>query len=278
MRFYDPTTNPPERLDSKVLFPNADEASGARRCLSMGLLPSVTTVLHSIREDYLEQWLMREAVSAGRNSEGSPSEVVEALLTKESPNAAFGTNVHACVEHHLLNKPAPDVDKDVLKHAEPVLSWLDKNVKEVLFSELVLADVELGTAGSVDLGFVHQDGRFVVGDLKVVKFSKKFPPKPGLGYKAQLSAYKQMLESSGRFGPVDFHRLSIYAASKFGWDKAPDLRLFWHNKCHLGTFRAVRDVWHAQVMQCEPDMTAINPNNLCKTTLPNTGSGWTPKR
>lgn len=272
MRFYNPETTPPERIDSLELFPNLPEDAGARRCLKAGLLPSVTTVLHMIREDHLEKWLMREAITAGRDSKESPKDVVEALLSKESPNAKFGTDCHLCVEHHLLGKPAPDVPKEVIKHAAPALKWLDQNVKEVLFSELVLASSNLGAAGSVDVGFIHKDGRHVVGDLKVVKFSQKFPPRPGQGYKAQLSAYGQMLKE--HYNGQDFARLSIYLASPYGWDKKPDLRIFWHNRCHLETFRAARTLWFEHATQVDEDLITINPGAMPKmATKPAT---WTP--
>ena len=150
MRFYDPATNPPDRYHTEDLFPTADEDTAARKCLKMGLLPSVTTVLGSLREVYLEEWKMRESVKVGRiDLETSPSDIVRRLQDEDSPNSGFGTEVHNTIECFLKGEPV-DVSERAKKHAAPAIAWLKENMAEVLHSETTLADADLKSAGTID--------------------------------------------------------------------------------------------------------------------------------
>lgn len=259
MRFYDPSTKPCERLDSLELFPKLPEKDGAKKCLKAGLFPSVTTCLNIIREEYLERWLIKEAIKevlGGKTME----EAVEEIYTRESPNAVFGTDCHAVAEH-WFGAPKPEVTAKVMAHAAPLIRWFENNVKEVIFSERLLASPSMKVAGAIDLGFIDSRDRLIVGDIKVVKFSDKFPPSPGLAYRCQLSAYREMLrEDDGR----DYHRMSLYLASPFGWDKKPRLRIFEHEHCYLDAFKACRQLWEAQVTQ--PTLLHYDPVDPKPTT------------
>jgi hypothetical protein len=252
VRFYDPATQPCERHDSLELWPNLPEKDGAKKCLKLGFYPSVTTVLGIIREEYLERWLIKEAIKLvleGKSMEDAVAEVYE----RESPNAVFGTDCHAVAEW-WFGAPKPEVTELVEKHATPILRWFDVNVKERIFSERFLASPSMKVAGAIDLGFIDKQDRRIVGDIKVVKFSDKFPPSPGLAYRCQLSAYREMLrEDDGH----DYHRMSLYLASPFGWDKKPRLRIFEHDHCYLNAFKACRLLWEEQVTQ--PDLLTIDP-------------------
>lgn len=269
MRFYDPNTPIPERLDSKELLPHLDEKAGAKMCLKMGLYPSVTTVLNIIREDYLERWLIKEAIKLVMDG-STMEEAVDEIYSRESPNAVFGTGVHACAEH-WFGHPKADVTKEMEKHAAPLLRWFEQNVEERIFSELLLASNTLKVAGAVDLGFIHKDGRRIVGDIKVVKFSDKFPPKPGLAYRCQLSAYREMLRE---YDGNDYHRMSLYLASPFGWDKKPRLRIFDHDHDYLPAFKACRLLWEEQVTQ--PELRTTDPDKASKPIV--SKSDWEPTR
>jgi hypothetical protein len=252
MRFYDPTTAVPERLDSLELFPKLDEKEGAKKCLRLGLYPSVTTVLNVIREEYLERWLIKEAIKevlAGKTMDEAVNEVYD----RESPNAVFGTDCHAVAEH-WFGAPKPEVTKKVEAHAAPLIRWFDKNVKEKIFSERLLTSPSMQVAGAVDLGFIDNQDRRIVGDIKVVKFSDRFPPSPGLAYRCQLSAYREMLrEDDGH----DYLRVSFYLASPFGWDKTPKLRVFEHDHDYLPAFKAARLLWAEQITQ--PTLLTYDP-------------------
>ena len=245
MRFYDPSTTPPTRLDSLEHYPSMNEHDGARKCLEMGFLPSVTTVLKSIREEHLEKWMIKEGIAEYTQNGGDVAAAVNTLYTRESPHATFGKHCHAVAEN-WFGAPMSDVTEQVKAHTAPLLRWLDENVATPVFSERMLADKELGVAGAVDLGFIHKDGRRIVGDIKVVKFSKKYPPIPGLGYRCQLSAYAQMLANDDGH---HYERVSFYLASPFGYDKDPCLTVFEYDKCYLAPFKAARIIWEYQLMK-----------------------------
>jgi len=246
MRFYDPATTPPERLDSLELFPHLSEEEGAIKCLRMGLLPSVTNILGTFREEYLERHMIREGIKhfeKHRNVDFALDAVYGS-----SPNSDFGTDCHDIVELKLLGKPIPKdgtINPVALKHCKPLLAWIDKNVKEVIHAEVVLASQTLGTAGTVDMVIVTHANQYVVGDLKVVKFSDKYPPKPGLAYRCQLSAYAEMLRETY---DKTFQRWSFYLASPFGWNNRPDIRVFRHKESHLETFKAAKLIWENKLL------------------------------
>lgn len=267
MRFYDPGP-PVERHDSLELWPKLSEKDGAKKCLKMGFYPSVTTVLSVIREEYLERWLIKEAIKeviGGKSMEEAVSEVYD----RESPNAKFGTDCHAMGEW-WFGATKPEVSELVEAHAAPLLKWFDANVEEVIFSERLLASPGMKVAGAVDFGYIRKDGVRCVGDLKVVKYSKKYPPAPGLAYRLQLSAYREMLrEDDGH----DYHRTSLYLASPFGWNNKPYmLPPFEHEKCHLAEFKACRLLWEGMVTQ--PAFQTLSQ----KIANPTTPAVWTPTR
>lgn len=264
MRFYDPSTSPPERVDSADIFPRVDDTIAAQRCLKMGLLPSVTTVLDVVREEYLERWFMREAIDIVASGK-SKKDAVDEVFSRSSPNAQFGTDCHSVAENTLKTLSAPVVeDPEVARYSAPLVSWILTHVRQCIFAEELLASEELGVAGTADMVFETHDGRLVLGDLKVVKFSWKFPPKPGLAYKMQLSAYAEMLREKTRFS---YDRLSFYLASPFGNDKEPELRIFPHSMDYLPAFKATRTMWEAKVMQEQPKPLNGTPR-----------AAWTPTR
>ncbi|MEI6871427.1 MAG: hypothetical protein WCL08_04025 [Verrucomicrobiota bacterium] len=231
----------------------------------MGFLPSVTTVLGVIREEYLERWKIGEGIKEYKDNGGDAKAAVSAIFSRESPNAQFGTDVHAVAECHMTGMPMPELSDEVKAHAAPLLGWLNKNVKKPLYNEILLASKSLGVAGAIDMAFEHVDGRLILGDIKVVKFSTQYPPKPGLAYRAQLSAYAEMLrEHTGE----KFERVSIYVASPFGWDKKPQMKTFEYKDCYLDAFKSCRDLWMAQVTQEELTPIDQNKSNKPKFELP----------
>ena len=257
MRFYDPNTTPCERHDSLELWPGLPEKEGAKKCIKMGLYPSVTTVLNVLREEYLERWLIKEAIKefqGGKTVEESVAEIYD----RESPNAIFGTECHAVAEE-WFGAPIEEVSAKARIHAAPLIRWFEGNVKEIIFSERFLTSPSMKVAGAIDLGFIDNKDRRIVGDIKVVKFSDKFPPSPGLSYRCQLSGYREMLrEDDGH----DYHRMSLYLASPFGWDRKPKLRIFEHEHCYLPAFKACRLLWEEQVAQ--PSLLTYEPSKAVK--------------
>lgn len=240
MRFYNPDTDPPEQIDSEALFPGKPLEETTARCLRLGLLPSVTSVLGVIRQEYIERWKMAEAVRNFRRH-GNAWLAVDEHYKTDSKESQFGTAVHEAVKCYLLGEKHPQ--DQAWRHAQPAISWLAKNLKELRICEKALACKKTGVAGTVDLAFLNKEDVEILGDLKVVKMRRDYPTIPSLSYRCQLSAYEAMIREKGH-PPVK--RLSIYLASPFGDLPEPKLMVFPYQRDYLPDFRAALQLWHAQ--------------------------------
>jgi len=273
MRFYDPETSPPECVDSQTLFPKVDEVTAAQRCIKLGYLPSVTTVLGVIRQEWLEKWKMREAIKRFEKT-GNAWIAVEDQYNKDSKESIFGTSLHDCVSKFLQG----DLEKkDTLeaKHALPLMQWLDKNMRELLLTEGTLACKKTGCAGTVDLVFIDKDGRETIGDIKVVKVRKDKKQSPPLSYRCQLSAYARML---GQEDHQKYRRISLYLTSPYGDITEPKLIVFDYKKDYYPEFAACLKIWSSQYAETEePTQTteellktsqeAFHPKNFSKSKV-----------
>lgn len=267
MRFYDPSTNPPERLDSSELFPDKTESDGAKMCLKLGLLPSVTTVLNTVREDYLERWFCRSCIELDRalGSKKPPKEVVEKFFNTPSENAQFGTDVHDLISNWVLHGKRGDPKTLEWRHALPLVQYLEENMDEVVLSEEIIACKELGVAGAIDLVYRNKNGDLVLGDMKVVKWSSKFPKKPGFSYRAQLSGYAEMLRLERGMNVI---RMSLYLSSPFGWEKNPKLIRYEHTADYLKAFKASRTIWESRLMSDNDDLLINGSTGIAMPMMP----------
>jgi hypothetical protein len=240
MRFYDPSSTPPERVDSQQLFPKSTPEEACQRCLKLGLLPSVTSVLAILRQEHIEKWKMGEAI---RNYQrhGNARMAVEEHFSKDSKESQFGTRVHDAVHRFTQNQPIED--EAALNHALPLIEWLRENECQVLLSEATLACQKTGTAGTIDLLLRDKTQKKILGDIKVVKMSPRFEKIPPLNYRCQLSAYERMLLQQD---PEPIQRVSFYLASAFGEDKIPQLTVFRYKEDYYPEFQACLALWHAQ--------------------------------
>jgi hypothetical protein len=241
MRFYDPESNPPESLDSKELFPKVSDEIAAQRCLRLGYLPSVTTILGVIRQEWLERWKMAQAIKNFQNH-GNTWLAIDENYNRDSKESIFGTEVHACV-NSFLTGDFKDKNTQQAHHALPLMEWLSANMRELLITEGTLFDKELGCAGTVDLVFIDKEGRETIGDIKVVKMRSDKKSSPPLSYKCQLSAYSKML---GKEDYKKYRRISLYLASPFGEVREPTLKVFEYNQDYLKEFESCLCLWHAQ--------------------------------
>lgn len=241
MRFYNPDTDPPECIDSQGIFPKIDEITAAQRCLKLGYLPSVTTVLGVIRQEWLEKWKMREAIKRFEKT-GNAWVAVEDQYNKDSKESLFGTSLHDCVNKFLTGNIEK---KDTLeaKHALPLMQWLEKNMKDLILTEETLACRKTGCAGTVDLVFIDKDGRETIGDIKVVKVRKDKKQSPPLSYRCQLSAYARML---GQEDYTKYRRVSLYLTSPYGDIIEPKLIIFNYKHDYYPDFEACMRIWTSQ--------------------------------
>jgi hypothetical protein len=241
MRFYDPHSDPPECIDAKSLFPKVDEVTAAKRCLKLGYLPSVTTVLGVIRQEWLEKWKMREAIKSFEKT-GNMWVAVEEQYNKESKESMFGTSLHECVNMFLQGNMEKKTSQEAA-HALPLMEWLSKNMRELLITEGTLACKKTGCAGTVDLVFIDKEGRETIGDIKVVKIRKDKKPEPPLSYRCQLSAYARML---GQDSYQKYRRISLYLNSPYGDIVEPTLNVFEYKKDYWPEFESCLKLWNAQ--------------------------------
>ena len=240
MRFYDPSDPDPRPVEAEGLFPKADTEEACRRCLAMGLVPSVTAVLGVIRQEYIERWKMSEAIKNFQRH-GNAWMAVDTLFSSDSRESSFGTAVHDSIHRWLTGKPV--AQGQPWTHALPAVDWLRRNMGQLLVSEETFACRKTGTGGTIDIAFLDKAGEHVLADIKVVKIRRAYPAKPPLAYRAQLSAYEMMLRERGM--PA-MRRVSLYLASPFGDCPEPKLIVFPYKRGYEGEFRAALELWHAQ--------------------------------
>jgi len=82
----------------------------------MGLLPSVTSVLAVIRQEYIEKWKMGEAIK-NFSRHGNAYMAVEEHYSTDSKESKFGTRVHDAIHNYVTQKPIED--KEALHYALP---------------------------------------------------------------------------------------------------------------------------------------------------------------
>lgn len=237
MRFYDITQNPPQAHLAEELLPKREPWEQATTLLKMGMLPSTTTVLDVIRSPYVERYKMHQAIKRYQECQNI---FVSLQEEKSNPSSIYGTKVHEALEDYLLNRKRREFPE--WETILPLLDWIDDNVKNVLASETTYFNRELGCAGTTDALLELKDGTRIIADLKVVKFNPKFPIKPSLAYRCQLSVYAKMLEE--KFGKLE--RQSFYLPSPFGADTKPRLIRFFHQDDYLPQYHACKSIWDAQ--------------------------------
>lgn len=185
----------------------------------VGRLAGVTTVIAPMdwRPDGLLLWaarLTREgvaALAAEHMGEQTPNWLLDAQsidhaledarlrYTDAKDDAAKrGSNVHLHALHALAEgRPVPafdDLTVEEIGYAKGVAGWWLEEDPQVVASEFLVADLELGVAGRPDLLARLRDGRLAVIDAKT---SGYIPAK----FAVQLSAYAHLALISGYEAP-----------------------------------------------------------------------------
>lgn len=112
--------------------------------------------------------------------------------------ATRGTNVHLLALHALASgRPVPDftgMTEEEIGYAKGVAGWWLHESPQVIESEFLVADLDLGVAGRPDLLCTLSDGRVAIVDAKTSGYlSAKFA--------VQLSAYARLAVISGYTAP-----------------------------------------------------------------------------
>ncbi|MBW1713854.1 MAG: hypothetical protein JRJ59_11970 [Deltaproteobacteria bacterium] len=108
--------------------------------------------------------------------------------------ARRGRQVHAICSAIVQGLWVPEIPEDCAGYVESFRRWLPV-VEKVIFCEKRLADEALGFKGKPDLGVVIKGDKMIsIPDLKTPAVKSPL-------WKAQLAAYKHLVEHNG-YGPV----------------------------------------------------------------------------
>lgn len=160
-----------------------------------------------------DAWEIREALRFLQSPESIAAALEQAGLRWQDTRdqaADRGTRAHRlALEALAAGQPVPDFDgipEDERGYAQAVAGWwLDTDPLPV-HSELVVADLDLGLAGRLDLVYMDARGRTVLGDLKTSGYlSGKFA--------AQAALYARCYRESG-YGRID--RIELVQAKADG--------------------------------------------------------------
>ena len=164
---------------------------------------------------------MRAALSFLRDAEGIGEALAGAGLRWQDTRdqaADRGTRAHVlALEALAAGRPVPDFDgipEDERGYAQAVAGWWLDTEPLPVHSELVVADLELGLAGRLDLVYLDGNGHTVLGDLKTSSYiSSKFA--------AQSALYAYCYEQSG-YGHID--RIELVQARDDGTYRRIDVQ------------------------------------------------------
>ena len=156
---------------------------------------------------------MRAALSFLRDAEGIGEALAGAGLRWQDTRdqaADRGTRAHVlALEALAAGRPVPDfegIPEEERGYAQAVAGWWLDTEPLPVCSEQVVADLDLGIAGRLDLVYLDGNGRTVLGDLKTSgHLSAKFA--------AQAALYAHCYRESG-YGHID--RIEIVQAKPDG--------------------------------------------------------------
>lgn len=97
------------------------------------------------------------------------------IIVKES--VTFGTKLHLSLEKLLFNEEEDlslllESDEQLKLRFNPIKDYLEKNVAELLGSEIVLFSKKLKLAGTCDLVYLDHEGNIVIADFKTSRKKK----------------------------------------------------------------------------------------------------------
>lgn len=140
-----------------------------------GMMPSVTTVLSIVKDDFLHGiWMPQKITEIAReNPDIGYEEVVELTFGlrkhpgngKMIPSSSFGVCTHKRIEE-ILDGTEDTVLDDFTPWAEPFIDWVEENDVQVIATEYIIVDHDLKIAGSIDFLGKDADGQVFLADYK----------------------------------------------------------------------------------------------------------------
>ncbi len=162
-----------EPLHSVLSAKGEPRPTTVRDARTLGLLPSVTTVLGVINKPELVEWKMTQAVLAAltlprledEGEDAFAKRVVEDAQSRVKTAADFGSAFHAGAEQVAKTLEVDPAGPYVawLNHQR---AWFQANCVRLVWTERVLVNAELGYAGTADLLIEHQQYGLTLVDYK----------------------------------------------------------------------------------------------------------------
>lgn len=162
---------------------------------TLGLYPSVTTILDILSKPQLDSWkqkqvayaCLRAACIPGPNDdkEAWASLVIADAFKQVEDAADLGTNIHAAIEAHFKGQP---FTAELSVYVNAVDKWVRENGIEFAAHELRLVNQDVGYAGTTDAAIRSARG-FGICDFKTRKSVAGRPMEAYDGQATQISAY-----------------------------------------------------------------------------------------
>jgi hypothetical protein len=166
-------------------------------CKSLGLLPSVTTVMKVLAAPELDRWKQQQVLLASltlprqdmESDEDYCSRIMQDAFKQVDDAADLGTNIHKAMEDHFQGRPYDPAMEDYIA---PIKKWVVDNRVKFLQHELRLVSREVGYAGTTD-ALIEKDGVLHVMDLKSRKTRPDYDITPWAKEPMQISAYAKIV-------------------------------------------------------------------------------------
>ena len=203
------------------------------------LFPSVTSVLKLSPKPMLEAYIVAQAIKAslrlkkqkGEDDDAFIKRVMAESKREASEAAEAGTLLHNMIEHRLKTGlwPTEERYERFAAWTTPYEEWIQSNIIEVVMSEAILVDRELGLAGTVDIVAKTREWGFAILDMKNQPLTSK-PARTYPEHIAQLAAYDSMLPE-----PAD----TLVSVILNREDPTPPYVHVWDNSERPGAYRLV---------------------------------------
>jgi hypothetical protein len=162
--------------DGTAVFEVPNKSKGGMRpttlkdCRSLGLFPSVTTIMKVLAAPELDRWKQQQVLLAsltlprqeGETDEEYCSRIMEDAFKQVDDAADLGTSIHKALELHFQGQP---YDASMEAYVAPVKDWVAKHNIKFIQHELRLVNTEVGYAGTTD-ALVEKGGVLHVLDYK----------------------------------------------------------------------------------------------------------------
>lgn len=174
-----------------------------REARSLGLYPSVTTILKILASPELERWGQKQVLMAsltlpridGESEDDFADRVIKDAFKQVDDAADLGTRIHAAIEDYFQGR---NYDTTLDPYIIPVKEWVERNGVTIIENEIRCVDKEYGYAGTTDavVSINGKDGLYLL-DWKSRKTKTGQKVTPWAKEPMQLAAYARVKGAVG---------------------------------------------------------------------------------